>query len=353
MLKVFNFKTKGLLNCVATMMLCMLLSSKSALAEKDSNIWVIFDASSSMGVSQTVIADMLKELEQQLQDNSSLTDAAKLISFRDVIIDEKKGSLSQIRTNLAETKLISSTEDVLSALQLIASTPELNEAIVLIFSDGKNDLLENADTAKLMQNLKNRRSEFHAFIPFPAWCNRSLALAVDRDHMVLNPDSSMQKCDTLRFLKGKRYGKKPEERKLAKLAFETGGMVWPILNFTMTGIESEIMPKDFVETTATKLADIIEGKGAKSLFATVKYDDEAYIGQTVFFEVTSSYSIEGIGDVTNWQWDYDGDGEVDDVGTFVQTSFSEAGDNYISLIISNSDIPAVSRTLRLHVQVSE
>ncbi|MBF7072305.1 hypothetical protein ISG33_02665 [Glaciecola sp. MH2013] len=350
---MFNFKTKGLPSCILTLIVCMLLPVKSVFAQKDPSIWVVFDASSSMKSSQAVIADMLKQIERNLEHNSNLVDNAKLVSFRDIVIDEEAGTLSQVRSRLTETKLISSSEDVLSALQLIASTPELNEAIVLIFSDGKNTLLENSDTAELMQQLRNRRSEFHAFIPFPAWCDNSLAFAVDRNNMTLGQDSSMQKCDTLRFLKGKRFGKKPEESKLSSLAFETGGLVWPIYNFDLTGLAHERAPKNFVDKAATKLAEIIEDKGGKSLFANVKYDNATYVGKTVFFEVTSSESAEGFGDVTSWEWDYNGDGEVDDVGTFVQTSFSQVGENYVSLILSNSDTPAVSRTIRLPIQIGE
>ncbi len=350
---MLNLKSHNMLGFIAITSLFFMLFAKPALAQKDPTIWVIFDASSSMKNSRIAIADMLEQIEKNLEHDGRLTDNAKLLSFRDIVVDQETGSLSQVRTRLAETKLISSSEDVLAALQLIASTPELNEAIVLIFSDGRNDLLEKSDTAELMQQLRNRRSEFHAFIPFPAWCETQIAFAVDRDNMVLSQDSSMLKCDTLRFLKGKRYGKQAEKGKLSALAFDTGGLVWPIYNFHTTGLESDRAPKSLIKVAATKLAEIIEERGGKSLFATVKYDDEAFIGQTVFFEVTSSESAEGLGDVVNWEWDYDGDGEVDDVGTFVQTSFSVAGDTHVSLILSNSDTPAVSRTLKLPVQVLE
>lgn len=332
---------------------CLFFGNRFAVAASEPHLYIIFDSSASMNHSQPVIADMLDIISSNLAANNTITQDVRFFSFRDELIDDETKSLSYISQVLAKTILIDSTENILPVLESMASTPELNDAIVFVFSDGRNAALSSADTDELMTNLASRLSQFHMFIPFPIWCGREHIFAVNADLSMLGDEGSIIECEKLSNVKNQAFGNQVELDKLSSLAFETGGLVWPIDNFAQVGKGTKNAPANLVNVAAQKLSTILLEKGEKSLSASVNYSRTVSVGETVYFEVLGNSSIAGVGEPTSWRWDFNSDGEFDDAGTFISRAFTESGEFIISLELTNNDTPSVTRTLQLPITVLE
>lgn len=323
------------------------------LAEEKPQLYVIYDSTESMESAKSAIADLLGAIDEKLQSRSNIRQNVRFYNFRESIIDRETKVLSTLSRDLAASITHSEKENILPVLESLASTPELNDAVVLIFTNGINKSFFNADTDKLINNLSNRRTQFHFFGPYSNWCDGELAIAVNQDNSALNVNGTEIQCDDLTLPRNPRAQEFFIRNKLATLAFKTGGMVWPIFNFDQIGKGRTNAPVEAIEVAAQKLTEILLFKTDKSLTATVDYPKQVYVGETVYFEVTANGSEQNVGPTTSWRWDFDGDGQFDDLGTFVSKTFNVRGEFTVRLELSNSDVPAVVRNLHLPVKVVE
>nr|WP_136251865.1 PKD domain-containing protein [Ningiella ruwaisensis] len=303
--------------------------------------------------SQPVIAEMLQALDAKLSGKEKITQNVKYLSFREKLVGEKTSTLGLISQELTNAILLDSTENILPVLESIASTNELNDAMVLVFTDGRNLELNNSDTQNLMDNLLARRSEFHFFGPVNVWCDEKQAVAFSGDSQILSKDGTMSACNEFQQSNFINDVGQVNVDKLLKLALMTGGLIWPIENFASKGRDAPNAMQDLIEVTSDKLSEILLLKGEKLLSAIINYPKNAVVGQTVYFEIKDSFHVQGVGEVTSWRWDFDNDGQFEDAGKFVSTSFDESGTFVISLELANDDNPAVVRVLELPVRVSE
>ena len=333
--------------------MCSIILPISVWAQSTPKLYVVFDSSLSMQLSQPSIKVLLAHLNEQLDVNPRLSESVRFIAFREEVSLETTNSLKGVTDILGKTILENSTENILPVLEALSDDVSLSDAVVMIFTDGRNADLVNADFDSLINKFTRKNVQFQIVKTYPNWCGRKAVFAINKKKQILDENGQFTECENINYIKNKRYGGESEPTGLAKLAFGTNGLIWPISNFITLTKGSQKLPENFLASVATKISTEILIKGEQRLSAAVQYPASAFVGEQVFFEVQKNSSEDGVGEAISWQWDFDADGQVDDLGTFISKSFDKSGEYSIQLTLSNNDIPVVTRILVLLITITE
>jgi hypothetical protein len=339
--------------CLFTITVFSIISPITVCAQSTPKLYVVFDSSLSMQSSQATIKALLEHINEQLDINPSLGESVGFIAFREEVSLETTSTLTDVTDILGKTILENNKENILPVLEALSNDVALSDALVLVFTDGRNADLVNTDLDSLLQKFKRRNIQFQVVKSYPNWCGRKEIFAINNKKQILGESGQFTDCENINYIKNKRYGDDSEPTGLAMLAFETGGLVWPISNFIMLAKDSQKVPENFLASVATKISTELLIKGEHRLSTVVQYSETALVGEQVFFEVLKNSSEDGVGEAISWQWDFDADGQVDDLGTFISKSFDKSGEYSIQLTLSNNDLPVVTRIFVLPITITE
>lgn len=349
------FGTKLNVQLSASLLLIVLsgLSFQSANAATKTKLYIVFDSSNSMRHAQSPISQLLTNLHEELEVNSTLRESVRLIDFKEKITLDRVTSLTKTAEIVSKTTFEDSTENVLPVLNLLADDPSVSDAMMIIFSDGRHQDLKDINMESLIKRFAQKHMHVQVFQNFPTWCDNKAVVAVNKEQQVLTSDGSFIDCSAISHIKNRRYGKLSEANKLSQLAFGTNGYVWPISKLNKFSRTQETELSEFINTAANTLAVELLLKAEQSLKAIVEYPKSVSVDEMVFFEVISNLNDADVGEITHWEWDFDNDGQHEDVGTLTSRAFDKPGDYLINLKLSNDDIPVVTTVMKLPITVIE
>jgi len=216
--------------------------------------------------------------------------------------------------------------------------------VILITDEDRDDTDSQLSLADLADFMNARATIFHAAIPARIECSDGISgIAIDVEKTALVPYvDAPHSCTEADVQASDDY---------AELAWETGGLVW---NLNM------VAPKydgpgntDHLASFVTALADrIVSQWPSGPPWINIEYwPMEPRSGQAVTFDASQSMTDSPTGQPSQWEWDLDGDGSVDEYGPVVSHVYSTPGYYRVVLEVSDDSNPPVSgkRTIALSV----
>jgi hypothetical protein len=139
----------------------------------------------------------------------------------------------------------------------------------------------------------------------------------------------------------------------AELAHATGGLVW---NLEMiAGSRGRKPQPEILQQFVDVLSDeVITHWPTGTLWADIDHwPENPHSGDVVTFDGSNSLSNQPGGQVSDWQWDLDGDGTIDQNGSTVAKIYSTPGRYRIVLSVTDDSKPPGTGRKVLFLQISE
>lgn len=186
----------------------------------------------------------------------------------------------------------------------------------------------------------------HAVVRARISCpDQKFGIAIDQNHVAVVPElAGFSTCSDAEVRTFHEY---------AELAWATGGHVWN-LDMIASGRGKQLSP-DALQRVVDMLSDRILGQWPTGALHT----DIAYWpknprpGDVITLDGTNSFSNQPNRQISNWHWDVDGDGTIDQTGPIIANIYSAPGRYRIVLtVVDDSNPPGTGRKALL-LQVSK
>lgn len=316
---------------------------------------LIVDESGSMSGHQGWLADALPALGAALEDRN-LNVLPDQIDFTVAGFTTNSRELAQHVSDLEAARAVSGlrtdggTEDGYVAIHDVLSgylaSVDYEPTTVVLITDEDRDVTDRDLTlAGLADQLISSGIVVHAVIRARIACpDLTAGIAVDQDRVAITVgQDSFATCSDARIRTFDEY---------AELAWATGGLVWNLNALAGVGVRAR---PDTLQPFVDVLADAIISQWPSGiLWADVDYWPKSpRTGNAVSFNGSNSFSNRPGAQITNWTWDFDGDGKIDQDGPIVAHIFSAPGRYRVVLNIVDDSNPSSTGRKVLLLQVSE
>jgi hypothetical protein len=253
-------------------------------------------------------------------------------------------AVSALRTNGGTEDGYVAIRDVLSGY---LAGNEYSPTTVILITDEDRDVTDRELTlASLANQLVINGIVVHAVIRARIVCpDQRAGIAIDRSRVaVVSGQDDFSTCSDAKVQTFHDY---------AELAHATGGLVWN-LEMIAGGRGRKTQPEtlqQFVDALSDK---VIMQWPTGTLWADIDHwPENPHSGDVVTFDGSNSLSDQPGGQISDWKWDLDGDGTIDQNGSTVANIYSAPGRYRIVLnVTDNSNPPSKGRRV-LFLQISE
>ncbi|MCJ8273167.1 MAG: PKD domain-containing protein, partial [Psychrosphaera sp.] len=268
-----------------------------------------------------------------------------------------KGDMIEVKEAAQSMKFEGGREDGLAGIEALLQGKIPAGSHIMLFTDEKRSKVKNIDFDKLLKVLKERKVTLHTFLFHRSVAEKAqdgihyvqskqgkpIAVSLQQNSLKVPLDQHNPVFDKLfdnRFMSEEmqaRIARMPPNRakqfapgnqEYIKLALLSGGYAW--------GLPLERHAKQ-MEQTNTKLIGRVMGakmmnKSVRMLSAKVIVTGDTLTGLNMATQmITFDASYTGTNDVSGWEWDFNGDDEIDDYGPSVYTQFDTPGDYRVKL----------------------
>ena len=317
---------------------------------------LVVDESGSMRGRHSWLADALPALGQALNDRNvnSLPDQ---IHFTLAGFTTRSRDLAQRSSEIDAAHAVRAlrtdgdTEDGYVAIRDVLNGyltgNEYSPTSVILITDEDRDVTDRELTlASLSNQLVMNGIVVHVVTRARIVCpDQRAGIAIDRSRVaIVAGQDDFSTCSDARVKTFRDY---------MELAHATGGLVWNlgvIADGSATKRQLETL-QQFVDALAD---EVIMQWPTGTLWADIDHWPESpHAGDVVTFDGSNSLGNQPGGEISNWQWDLDGDGTIDQNGPTVAKIYSAPGRYRIVLNVSdNSNPPSIGRRV-LFLQISE
>ena len=345
------FKRPHIPSIVLTVLLSFITFGASA--KSPSKLYVLVDSSGSMRWSPNWLGKVIEEIDTKLSGSPQW----QLHSFTTKTTLLQKGGMSEVKEAAQAMEFEGGQEDGLMGIESLLKSKIPAGSHIMLFTDEKRSKVENVDFDDLLKTLKERKITVHTFLfhrpvaekaqdgfrlvqsnegkPIAVSLNQnSLKVPLNQHSPVFNnlfdgrnADERMKaRIAKMSPANAKRFDDGNHE--YIKLALLSGGFAW--------GLPLERHSKQ-AEQNNTKLIGRVMGSkmmnsSEQTLSAKVVITGDTLTGLNMATQmVTFDASDTGTFDVSGWEWDLNGDDEVDDYGPSVYTQFDTPGDYRVKL----------------------
>ena len=224
---------------------------------------------------------------------------------------------------------------------------EYSPTTVILITDEDRDVTDRELTlASLANQLAMNGIVVHAVTKARIVCpDQRAGIAIDRSRVaVVSGQDEFSTCSDARVRTVDDY---------AELAHATGGLVWSLE--MIAGDRGRKTQPETLQQFVDALSDkVIMQWPTGTLWADIDYwPEKPHPGDVVTFDGSNSLSNQPGGEVSDWEWDLDGGGTIDQNGSTVAKIYSAPGRYRIVLnVTDNSNPPSTGRRV-LYLQISE
>lgn len=317
---------------------------------------LVVDESGSMQGRHGWLADALPALGYALDDRNvnSLPDQ---MYFTLAGFTTRSRELAQHASDIDAARAVSAlrtdgdTEDGYVAIRDVLSGyltgNDYAPTTVILITDEDRDVTDrNLTSASLADQLIMNGIVVHAVIRARIVCpDQKAGIAIDQGRVaVLVGQDEFSTCSDARIQTFDDY---------AELAWATGGLVWN-LDMIAGGrgkkTRSETL-QQFVDVLSDK---VIMQWPTGILWTDIDYwPENPHAGDVVTFDGSNSFSNQPGGQISDWKWDLDGDGTIDQNGSTVANIYPAPGRYRIALNVTDDSNPPSTGRKVLFLRVSE
>lgn len=340
---------------IPALLLSVLLSfiTFGAAAKSPSKVYLLVDSSGSMKWSPQWLGKVFEDIDTQL----SGVPQWQLYSFTTETKLLHKGDMIEVKEAAQTMEFKGGREDGLAAIEKLLKDKMPAGSHIMLFTDEKRSKIKDIDFDNLLKTLKENKITLHTFLFHRPVAEKAqdgfgyvqnkqgkpVAVSLQQNSLKVPLDQHNPVFKQLfdnRFISEKmkaRIGNMPPERakqfaagdqEYIKLALLSGGYAW--------GLPLERHAKQ-IEQNNTKMIGRVMGakmmnKSVRVLSAKVIVTGDTLTGLNMATQmITFDASDTGKNDVDGWEWDFNGDDEVDDYGPSVYTQFDTPGDYRVKL----------------------
>jgi hypothetical protein len=317
---------------------------------------LVVDESGSMRGRHSWIADVLPALGYAL-DARNVNSLPDQLYFTLAGFTTRGRDLAQRSSDIDAARAVGAlrtdggTEDGYVAIRDVLSGylagNEYSPTTVILITDEDRDVTDRELTlASLANQLVVNGIVVHAVIRARIVCpDQRAGIAIDRSRVaVVSGQDKFSTCSDAEVRTFHDY---------AELAYATGGLVWN-LEMIAGGHGKKTQPETLRQFVGALSDKIIMQWPTGALWADIEHwPENPRSGDVVTFDGSNSLSNQPGGQISDWKWDLDGDGTIDQNGSTVANIYSAPGRYRIVLnVTDNSNPPSLGRKV-LFLQISE
>ena len=317
---------------------------------------LVVDESGSMRGRHSWLADAIPALGQALNDRNvnSLPDqtyftlAGFTTNSREL---SKRSSGTDAARAVRALRTDGGTEDgyvaIRDVLRGYLTGNEYSPTTVILITDEDRDETDRELTlASLSNQLVTNGIVVHVVTRARITCpGQRAGIAIDRSRVaVMSGQDEFSTCSDARVKTFRDY---------VELAHATGGLVWSL--DMISGYGGKKPQPETLQQFVDALSDkVIMQWPTGALWADIDHwPENPHAGDVVTFDGSNSLSTQPGGQISDWKWDLDGDGTIDQNGSTVAKIYSAPGRYRVVLYAAdNSNPPSVGRRV-LFLQISE
>ncbi|MBT8093366.1 MAG: PKD domain-containing protein [Gammaproteobacteria bacterium] len=317
---------------------------------------LVVDESGSMRGRHDWLADAIPALGQALNDRNvnsppdqlyftlaGFTTRSRDLAQRSSEIDAAR-AVRTLRTDGGTEDGYVAIRDVLSGY---LSGNEYSPTTVILITDEDRDETDRELTLSSLSNqLVLNGIVVHAVTRARIVCpDRREGIAIDRSRVaVVAGQDDFSTCSDARVKTVRDY---------VELAHATGGLVWSLDMIAGFG-EKKTRPETLQQFVNALSDRVIMQWPTGALWADIDHWPETpHSGDVVTFDGSNSLSAQPGGQISDWKWDLDGDGTIDQNGSTVARIFSAPGRYRVVLYVTDKSNPPSTGRKVLFLQISE
>lgn len=316
-------------------LLTLSLGCTPLMAAHDPVLYIALDTSGSMRNKYQWLADMVSIVRDNSSEAPQLTKSISLHTFTDRAEIRIEGDDRDVIGVIKTISLRGGTEDGLIPIKMIAEKVTGGAHIILI-TDEDRDKAADIDSEALLRVLREKNITLHAVQSRQIRCGSDQVIAINSQSVATRYDFSEVECDAQRY-------QRATQDEYIQLALGSGGQVWDLKAM-----------RDKSREYAHLLAGELLEKYDKGIRAEVVIGGAPVIYQALTFDASKTFATEDLAPVNSWQWDFNGDGQVDDYGPVVAYIFETPGTHSVNLILANGvGAQAISKKQIIKVDIRE
>ena len=216
---------------------------------------------------------------------------------------------------------------------------------VILISDEDRDVTDpDVSLESLAEYLAANGVVVHSVIPAQILCpGRKAGIAIDQYAVALQPDiGGLSTCENAESWIHRDY---------AELAWSTGGLTWD-LGMLVPGSRRQASTETLAQFVAG-LSDKILTQWPTTISARIDFSpSKPRPGDVVTFDGSNSFVSQPGREISNWAWDLDGDGAIEEHGAIIARMFSTGRHRIVLEVTDNSTPPATSRKV-LYLEIAD
>lgn len=318
---------------------------------------LVVDESGSMHGRHGWLADALPALKYALDDRNANA-LPEQIYFTLAGFTTRSRELAERASEIDATRAVNAlrtdgggTEDGYIAIRDVLSGyltgNDYAPTTVILITDEDRDVTDRDLTlADLVDQLIMNGIVVHAVVMARIACpDQRVGIAVDEGGVaILAGQDELSTCSDARVRTHDDY---------AELAWATGGLVWSLE--MITGRRGRKTNSETLQQFVDVLSDkVIMQWPTGNLWTNIDYwPVSPRSGDVVTFDSSNSFSNQSGGQITEWRWDLDGDGTIDQNGPIVANIYPAPGRYRIELNVTDDSNPPSTGRKVLFLKVSE
>jgi len=326
---------------LASVFMCLALMVKA-----ETEVHVVLDTSGSMSSKLPAIS---QGLEQFMHSEIGQKVEFTFYSFTDEVTLLGKQTQGDLLTKIKTFGATGRIEDGFVPIQKILSSDIAPHASLLLFTDENRDVVQDIDLDSLVQQALEKKVEIQVVVNQAVDCGGERGIAIDAMGMAIDPKGNNIKCPQ------HEISNKAKDSYL-QLALATGGLVWDVNGFEphqhlKKNTTQVLQPAQMADIFSSIMQQKIARKVSQAFDVEVDISGITRVGENVYFDASRSVAKNPDDKVFEWRWDFNGDGEVDDVGSMTSWYFNQSGKHSVHLTLEGRSGVIETEMLIVNIEI--